>query len=297
MAEGPINRMSIERFSGAALLPAVDSVAVEEPLELRLRYREGGADVVKGLAVTMRTPGDDPELAAGFLFTEGILRAPADLVAITREGRDEAEGNILVVALAPDVVIDTSRLERHFYTTSSCGICGKASLEAVRMAACPDLPREGLRIPAALLTLLPEMLAGGQPLFEHTGGLHAAALFDAAGRLQAVREDVGRHNAVDKLLGVQFLAGRMPLHDRILMVSGRAGLELVQKALMAGIPVMAAVGAPTSLAVRLARAFGMTLVGFLRDGRYNVYSGSWRLTAASVCAHHNHAVVPDGVES
>jgi FdhD protein len=181
------------------------------------------------------------------------------------------------VELKPDAEIDFDRLERHFYISSSCGVCGKASIEALEVQGCPMLPRDGLLVSTDVIHALPEALRKQQAVFERTGGLHAAALFDAAGNLTSLREDVGRHNAVDKLIGTEMLAGRTPLHDRLMLVSGRASFELVQKALMGGIPLLAAVGAPSSLAVELARRFRMTLLGFVRGQKFNIYSGEWRI--------------------
>ena len=245
-----------------------DLLAVEDPLEIRLEERN--------IAITMRTPGNDEELVAGFLFTEGILQSAGQISKIVPKG-----GNRMTVSLAEGTDIDFDRLQRHFYLSSSCGVCGKASIEAVTLS-CPFLPRGGLLIDAEVIHRLPHELRTTQAVFDRTGGLHAAALFDATGRLLNLREDVGRHNAVDKLIGAAFLKNNLPLHDGILMVSGRASFELVQKALMAGIPVLAAVGAPSSLAVELALRFGMTLLGFVRDERFNIYSGEWRLRAAGV---------------
>jgi FdhD protein len=237
-----------------AISPAQDLLAVEEPLQIRVNGRD--------LSITMRTPGHDRELAAGFLFTEGILTTPADVLAI-----DSRENS---VALTLTDGVDTGAA-RNFYTTSSCGVCGKASIEALHAAGCAMLPPA--RVAREVIHALPEKLRAAQSVFEHTGGLHGAALFDTAGNLEMVREDVGRHNAVDKLIGAAFLDRRLPLADRVLMLSGRASFELVQKAVMAGIPVVAAVGAPSSLAVETARRFGMTLLGFVRNGRFNIYSG------------------------
>jgi FdhD protein len=236
------------------ITPAQDLLAVEEPLQIRANGRD--------LSITMRTPGHDRELAAGFLFTEGILKVPEDILSI-------ATGeNSVTLTLADGVDPGTAR---NFYTTSSCGVCGKASIESLHHAACGRLsPAQASR---AVIHGLPEKLRAAQSVFEHTGGLHGAALFDAAGNLELVREDVGRHNAVDKLIGAAFLAGRLPLDHRILMLSGRASFELVQKAVMAGIPIVAAVGAPSSLAVQTALRFGMTLLGFVRENRFNIYSG------------------------
>jgi FdhD protein len=250
----------IHRALGAdSIAPAEDLLAVEEPLQIRVNGRD--------LSITMRTPGHDLELAAGFLFTEGILKARADVLAI--EGRE----NTVMLTLADGVDAGTAR---NFYTTSSCGVCGKASIESLRASGCSMLPSG--RVERDVIHSLPDKLRAAQSVFDHTGGLHGAALFDAHGVLELVREDVGRHNAVDKLIGASFLEGRVPLSDCILMLSGRASFELVQKAVMAGIPVVAAVGAPSSLAVETARRFGMTLAGFVRNGRFNVYSGVSRLS-------------------
>ena len=228
----------------------------------------------------MRTPGDDESLAVGFLLSEGIIRAARDVRRVRACGPGVGPlqlHNVVRVELSDEVAVDMNRLERHFYTTSSCGVCGKTSLEALAVQGTPALPEDCPRIAAEVIHTLPERLRTAQAVFDRTGGLHAAALFNAAGEIVSVREDVGRHNAVDKLLGAAFLEGRIPLSDCGLLVSGRASFELVQKALMAGVPMLAAVGAPSSLAVELAARFRMTLIGFLRDGRFNVYSGKWRL--------------------
>ena len=240
-----------------------DLLAVEEPLQIRLNGRD--------LAITMRTPGNDQELAVGFLFTEGILSG-RDAIASVTEGE-----NSVTVTLSGEASTDVSAEQRNFYLTSSCGVCGKASVDALISAGCTSPPAGRPAVDAAVIHKLPETLRTTQPVFDRTGGLHAAALFDAHGRLQLVREDVGRHNAVDKLVGRSVLDGHVPLHDSILLVSGRASFELVQKALMAGIGVLAAVGAPSSLAVATALRFGMTLAGFVRDGRFNIYSGANRI--------------------
>jgi FdhD protein len=244
--------------------PAQDLVAVEEPLQIRLAGRD--------IAITMRTPGHDRELAAGFLFTEGVLQQASQISGITADDK-----GALNVRLAEGVQIDPERLARNFYVTSSCGVCGKASIDALRASGCPALPHGRPVIDARMLPGLPQKLREAQAVFEHTGGLHAAGLFDTSGKLLGLREDVGRHNAVDKLVGSAFLEDRLPLGEHILMLSGRVSFELVQKALMAGIPIVAAVGAPSSLAVETALRFGMTLVGFLRGERFNVYAGQSRL--------------------
>jgi len=257
-----------------------DTIAVEEPLEIRVGYRANGKRISKAVSITMRTPGDDPELAAGFLFTEGILGRPVQVESIRHCGSpspDKGIRNTLVVELADDVNLDLKRLERHFYTSSSCGVCGKSSIEALHTGAKKIPDNNYPKIGSEVIHRLPDALSASQNVFRQTGGLHASALFDTSGKLEIVREDVGRHNALDKVIGAKFLAGEAPLSDKILLVSGRASFELVQKALMAGIPILAAVGAPSSLAVELASEFGMTLAGFVRDGRFNIYCGGERI--------------------
>lgn len=256
-----------------------DHLATEEPLEIRL---DAGGQV-RTLAVTMRTPGADFELAVGFLHGEGAIGGAGVIRSVRycldRNVEPEQRYNVVTVELsgpAPDL----APLERHFTTTSSCGVCGKASLDALKIRGCAPIPA-GPRIGPTLLSSLPAAMAEGQGVFRSTGGLHAAALFDASGTLVAIREDVGRHNALDKVVGWALLEGRLPLHDHIVVVSGRASYEIVQKCLAAGVPVVCAVSAPTSLAVDLAREWGMTLVGFLRDERFNVYSGMERVGAES----------------
>jgi FdhD protein len=240
---------------------AQDFIAVEEPLQIRTAGR--------ALAVTMRTPGHDFELAAGFLFTEGLIETPDQIRDIRQDGRGIVE---ITLAGEPDL----ERSSRSFYMSSSCGICGKTSVDALKLT-CAPLARGSLRLSSADITALPGKLRQAQAGFEHTGALHAAALFDSRGELMSLREDVGRHNALDKLIGAEFLNGRVPLNEKMLMLSGRISFELVQKALRAGIAVVAAVGAPSSLAIETALRFQMTLVGFVRDGRFNVYAGSERL--------------------
>jgi FdhD protein len=258
------------RVSDAAAVVQPDVLAVEEPLEVRLGCEVGGRHVHAPVSVTMRTPGHDAELAVGFLFTEGILAEREQVAGVRQCGA----GNVARVDLRPGVAVDLTRLERHFYTTSSCGVCGKASLEAVRVSAAHRPPAGRPVVADGVIRRLPEALRVAQAVFDRTGGLHAAALFDARGHLLCLREDVGRHNALDKLIGAQFLAGRMPLSDGVLLVSGRASFELVQKAAVAGIPILAAVGAPSSLAVSLAREHGLTVLGFVRQDRFNVYTGA-----------------------
>ncbi|HUO84531.1 MAG TPA: formate dehydrogenase accessory sulfurtransferase FdhD [Thermoanaerobaculia bacterium] len=275
---GQIATTGVTRITDAGSSPAEDVLAVEEPLEIRIAFDEDGERVEKSISITMRTPGEDLDLACGFLLSESILRSAGDIAAIHHCG-PAADGvqNVVRVELREGLAIDYRRLERHFYTSSSCGVCGKSSIEALHLASIQPLPRDLPALRSEVIHALPERLRRGQEVFASTGGLHAAGLFAPDGELISVHEDVGRHNAVDKLVGRACLDRRLPLADRILMVSGRASFELVQKALAAGIPAMAAVGAPSSLAVDLARTWGMTLIGFVRDKRFNIYSGKWRL--------------------
>ncbi len=258
-----------------------DVVAVEEPLEIQVVETREGREHAHSLSVTMRTPGNDFELVAGFLFAEDVVHNLDDFWRIEYCVPEDApqEFNIVSVVLKESVPLDLSRTLRSFYTTSACGVCGKATLDAVKVRDPPPLPQDRPRISAAQLETWPGMLRRKQSLFESTGGLHAAALFDAGDTLRSLREDVGRHNAVDKVIGERFLAGALPLRDHALMVSGRTSFEILQKALAAGIPFVAAVGAPSSLAVDLAEKFGLTLVGFLRGDSFNVYAGSHRIVA------------------
>ncbi len=276
--KGATRAVRVTRLRDGELSRARDVVAVEEPLEIRVSWRAGPAGrKQQPLAVTMRTPGDDFELAAGFLHGEGIVSRTDDLLELTycRDGGVQ-EYNVVEARLAPDVAFDPERVLRNFYASSSCGVCGKASLEAVGVAGCTVLP-PGPSVAVELLAELPDRLLEGQGAFERTGGLHAAGLFDAAGEGGVVREDVGRHNAVDKVVGRALLDRSLPAAHGVLVVSGRASFEIVQKAVAAGIPVLVAVGAPSSLAVDLARRFGQTLVGFARDRGFNVYAGPERL--------------------
>ncbi|MER6995634.1 formate dehydrogenase accessory sulfurtransferase FdhD [Streptomyces sp. NPDC000410] len=266
------------RIRGGAVSARPDTLVAEEPLEIRLNGRP--------LAITMRTPGDDFALAAGFLVSEGVIGAAADVRSIVYCAGAQDDGantyNVVDVRLAPGVPVPDITLERNVYTTSSCGLCGKASLDAVRTATrfpIADTPR--VRVEPALLSRLPDRLREAQRVFDRTGGLHAAALFSEDGELLDVREDVGRHNAVDKLIGRALREDLLPLSRAILLVSGRASFELAQKAVMAGIPVLAAVSAPSSLAVDLAAETGLTLIGFLRGPDMNVYAGEERVALHS----------------
>ncbi|UOQ73107.1 formate dehydrogenase accessory sulfurtransferase FdhD [Hymenobacter cellulosilyticus] len=274
--------LTVHKVTGAELTEASDVVAAEEPLEIRLGFGAAGQREHRTLAITMRTPGHDMELAAGFLLTEGIIQRREQLAGIRYcpdVTKEEERENVVRAELAEHVDVSMPRLERHFYTSSSCGVCGKTSIDAVHAAACPVLPTNGPYVSPTVIHELPARQRAAQALFEQTGGLHAAALFSPEGELLLLREDVGRHNALDKVIGAALLQEWLPLHRTILLVSGRASFELVQKAAVAGIPVLAAVGAPSSLAVQAARDFGMTLCGFVRQGRYNVYCGEWRLQA------------------
>ena len=259
-----------------------DVLAAEEPLELRLIWQdEAGYTQRKNIAVTMRTPGDDFELAAGFLHGEGILRSRndvADIAYCTDEDEEQAM-NIVTVTLTPGLRFDISKLERNFYTTSSCGVCGKAALESLEVQGCEAL-HDGFTVASEVVSRLPEALRAAQAVFERTGGLHAAGLFGHDGELLALREDVGRHNALDKLIGAQFNDDALPLSDKIVLLSGRASFELLQKALVARIPVIAAVGAPSSLAVSLAEEVNLTLCGFVRGDGFNVYTAPQRIEAS-----------------
>jgi FdhD protein len=275
-------RTTVARVVGTATTHATDLLAVEAPLEISLGYGPNEQRQTRNLAVTMRTPGHDAELVAGFLLSEGIVQQSADILHIAHRAdprRPEERGNVIRAELAPGVGLELDRLERHFYTTSSCGVCGKTSIAAVRATACPVLPTlDSPLVSAAIIHALPGRQRVAQAVFEQTGGLHATALFSAAGELLLLREDVGRHNAFDKVVGASLLAGQFPLHQQLVLVSGRASFELVQKAAMAGVAIMAAVGAPSSLAVEAADEFGLTLLGFVRNERFNIYTHAQRIT-------------------
>ena len=274
----PVTRISLNDGE-VAVRRRADTLVVEEPLEIRI--------LGEALTVTMRTPGHDLELAAGFLVSEGVIAASGDLrsaihcggpgtgpaAAVGTPASTENTYNVLDIALAPGLEPLVTDIARNFYTTSSCGVCGTASIEAIEKHSRYDVATDAAAVDAALISTLPDALRAGQAVFEKTGGLHAAALFDAgSGELLVLREDVGRHNAVDKVIGWAVLEDRLPLTGTVLQVSGRASFELVQKAVMAGIPILSAVSAPSSLAVELAAASGLTLVGFVRGSSMNVYS-------------------------
>jgi FdhD protein len=282
--------VTAERVTEFSSLQVEETLAVEEPLEIQLGYGTASSREVKSISVTMRTPGHDFELAAGFLMSEGVVKDSNDIDNIFYTTRSnmraiekqktalttlpyQPEKNIVCVELSTDATVSPANLERNFYTTSSCGICGKASLLALE-TVCPPRRINDFYISAEILYLLPTRLREAQHVFDRTGGLHGAGLFNAAGDLLLLREDVGRHNAVDKLLGAEFLEDSTPLRESLLLLSGRASFELLQKALMGGIAMVASVGAPSSLAVQVARRFDITLVGFLRESHFNIYHGA-----------------------
>jgi FdhD protein len=256
-----------------------DELAVEEPLEIKLVFGPEGKRETRTLAITMRTPGHDFDLVTGFLFTEGIIASQKDIRKIVHAPAQtpEERDNVVVVDLAPHVPLAWEEVNRHFYTSSSCGVCGKGSIEMVRMHTCYFPIRQRPQVTPEQLFALPEILRAAQTVFASTGGIHGVGLFSPQGELLAIREDIGRHNALDKLIGQLLKRGDIPMRDGLLVVSGRASFELVQKALMAGIPILIAVGAPSSLALELAEENGMTLIGFLRQSRFNVYTGPERI--------------------
>lgn len=285
---GSVIEMPVEKITGLTSRQVQDSLAVEEPLEIQLGYGPADSRQTKSISVTMRTPGNDFELAAGFLMTEGVVHDANDIEQIAYALHDfktsgpnteiatalpvSSTHSAVRVELATDVPVSIANLQRNFYTTSSCGICGKASLLALQTVGPPRV-QNSFRIEADVLYRLPGYLREAQGVFDRTGGLHGAGLFDSSGHLFAIREDVGRHNAVDKLIGSEFIADRTPLRSRLLLLSGRASFELLQKALMGGVPMVASVGAPSSLAVQVAREFDIILIGFLREDHFNIYHG------------------------
>lgn len=274
---GSETSLTITAYQGGRARERRDRLATEEPMEIRVTV----AGESRTVAVTMRTPGSDFELAAGFLFGEGVVGSREQITGISycrdADLPPEQLYNIVIVELDPATHVDLSPLERHFHMTSACGVCGKASLEALTQRGTRPVGRGG-RVATDVVSSLPDRLRERQRVFSSTGGLHAAGLFDLSGELLGVREDVGRHNAVDKLVGWSLLDGKLPLADRILMVSGRSSFEIAQKAAGAEIPIVCSVSAPSSLAVDVAREFDMTLVGFVRDTRFNVYAGAERIS-------------------
>ena len=269
-----ILRLPVRKISAEGPEQTFDPVAIEQPLEIRIRYGSAPDLREHSLSITMRTPGNDSELALGWLYTEGII--PAASPQVIGNLSTHSAGDSIIIDLPGQVIPDLSRSQRHSYTSSSCGVCGKTSLEALHAPAPQQQNDESLTIPAALLHTLPPLLRANQDIFEATGGVHAAGLFDAGGNLLALREDIGRHNALDKLIG-HTLRQELPLAESILLLSGRACFELIQKAAVAGIRIVAAVGPPSSLAVHHAEETGITLVGFLRQHRFNIYSNAHRI--------------------
>lgn len=269
----PLTIIKVDEFSS---FQTEDFLAAEEPLEIRLGYGSVQNRVQKSISVTMRTPGNDFELAIGFLFTEGIIENIAQVASIKHcNGLHE---NVVRVELIDDLELDMSKLERNFYTTSSCGVCGKSSIDAVKtVCRLPELVSDEILFSSEVIYRLPNLLRQNQTIFDHTGGLHGCALFDQNGKLLLAREDVGRHNALDKLIGATLQQKYFPLNNYLLLLSGRASFELIQKAYMAGIKIVAAVGAPSGLAVQMANDTGITLIGFLRGERFNIYCGEQRI--------------------
>lgn len=270
-----VKQYSVSKYTEHSHAEEIDLVSAEEPLEIRIANKQLGENFQ--IAITMRTPGNDTELALGFLFTEGIIANPSDVLSV-----DGGKCNIVKVELNDELVIDSAKLERHSFMASSCGVCGKRSIDAVMVKRQFDLGSDSQKVSPELIASLPEKLRRQQEDFERTGGIHASCLFDIGGNLIGIKEDVGRHNALDKVIGEKFLSRDLPLSETLLLVSGRASFELVQKAAQAGIPLLAAVGAPSSLAIELAKECKMTLIGFVRDNRFNVYSGNERLAARSL---------------
>ena len=279
MANVRVQPIEIQRIKVNAEESVLDLLAVEEPLEIRIGYGPADDRHQQALAVTMRTPGHDEELALGFLFTEGIITHKDEVRSIqycVDTGR-QVTPNVLRVELHPEVTFDPAKLQRNFYTTSSCGVCGKASIEALQVQACA-VSIQGNKVwnPATIHTL-PARLREAQAVFKHTGGLHASALFSPSGELLVLQEDIGRHNALDKLIGSAMERELLPLEDHLVLLSGRIGFELVQKSVMASIPMLVAIGAPSSLAASVAEEFGITLIGFLKKDRFNVYTHPKRI--------------------
>ncbi|WP_419801000.1 formate dehydrogenase accessory sulfurtransferase FdhD [Mucilaginibacter sp.] len=275
-----VTPLTIVKVDENTSIYAEDFLAAEEPLEIRLGYGPAQNRVQKSISVTMRTPGNDFELAIGFLFTEGIIENSGQVASVKHcNGLNE---NVVRVALIDSLELDMSKLERNFYTTSSCGVCGKSSIDAVKtVCRLPKASADHLRFSAEMIYKLPELLRQKQKIFDHTGGLHGCGLFDANGSLLLAREDVGRHNALDKLIGAALQQGLFPLDKYLLLLSGRASFELIQKAYMAGIKIVAAVGAPSGLAVQMAADSDITLIGFLRGQRFNIYCGEQRISIKS----------------
>jgi len=274
MQASTVKHIKMTRVTQNGALEIDDQLAVEEPLEIQLTHGAARNRITKVISVTMRTPGNDEELAAGFLFTEGIISKREE---ITKIQIDEEDGNKTMVILSDSAEPHLQTTERNFYTTSSCGVCGKSGIDAIKTVSMYAQQVDAMKVNAAVLYQLPIALKEQQELFASTGGLHASSLFDAEGNLLMLREDVGRHNALDKVIGACFLKNHLPLHNTILLLSGRASFELIQKASMAGIKIIASIGAPSSLALQQAEEFGMTLIGFLGNEKFNIYSASHRV--------------------
>ncbi len=277
----PISPVNITKYISDQFSAHSDLVVVEEPLEIRLGYGDLEARQQKSISVTMRTPTHDFDLALGFLYSEGIIKSYNQILSIKYcvDAGKQATENIVRVELKPDVTLNLQSLQRNFYATSSCGVCGKASIEAIDNMVCelPQYETQPFQINPDVILQLPKTLSQHQKTFEYTGGLHAAALFDLEGKLLLLREDIGRHNALDKIIGNALTQDSLPLQNKILLMSSRASFELIQKAVMASIPIVATIGAPSSLAVQVANQFGITLIGFLRGEQFNVYTDGERI--------------------
>jgi len=291
MSKSPVSHAKIKKFTENNFTDADDIIAVEEPLEIRIGYGLAELRQQKNISITMRTPGNDFELALGFLFTEGIIKSKEDITLIkycTEANTIENKENIVRAELKENIEIEFKKLERNFYTTSSCGVCGKASIDAIKTVCPIPSNTQLITVGSNIILSLPQQLKKKQHVFEYTGGIHASALFDLNGNLLLLREDVGRHNALDKLIGAALglfspnshrntLELTIPLDNHILLLSGRVSFELIQKAAMAGIRIVCAIGAPSSLAIETAKEFGITLIGFLRDSRFNIYTNHERV--------------------
>lgn len=280
MPKTSVHNVNISKVTAERHSVINDLVAVEEPLEIRIGHGKATNRQQTKISVTMRTPDNDLELACGFLFTEGIVTSSDDITSVKHcedVGSEEEKGNVVRVELQPAMKVILKSLQRNFYTTSSCGVCGKTSIDAIHVQQRFDINNLSFKVDKKLLMQLSKKVSAKQAVFTHTGGIHASALFSSEGELLAIREDVGRHNALDKLIGANLLKDELPLDNHVLWVSGRASFELVQKAAMAGISIMVAVGAPSSLAVELAASLGVTLVGFLKNDKFNIYSHPKRI--------------------
>lgn len=279
MLTDAVNTLPVVKIIAHDRADTYDLLAAEEPLEIRVEFGKQGQREVRNIAVTMRTPGNDAELARGFLFTEGVVKNASDIASIQHcfIACAENKENVVQVIFKEGITPELKNTERNFYTTSSCGVCGKGSISAIRSSVSYTLGNDHNCISASTLYKLTDILNSHQEVFAETGGLHASALFTTDGKLLLVREDVGRHNALDKLIGAAVELGMVPLTEHVLLLSGRASFELVQKAAMAGINIIAAIGAPSTLAVQMAEEFGITLIGFLRNQRFNIYTGPHRI--------------------